>query len=57
MNIKVITRNGKQEIEATGRPIILCVEDKKYILTEKGTFRRIRTKLKKELVEIMEEWK
>lgn len=57
MKIRVMTREGNQELEVTGSPIIVCIEDKKYLLTERGSFRRIWSKLKKDLIEIMGEWK
>lgn len=55
MKIRIITSEGSQELEVTGSPVIICVGDKKYLLTERGSFKRIRNKLKKDLIEIMGE--
>lgn len=55
MKIRIITSEESQDLEVTGSPVIVCVGDKKYLLTERGSFKRIRDKLKKELIEIMGE--
>jgi len=65
LKIKIITRSGKQEFELDGQPIVVCVEDKKYLLKDNprflwilgSHFKRINDKCKQGLVEIMEEWK
>ena len=58
MKMTIITRDGRQDIEFTGKPVIVIVDDdKKYLLTEKGSFKRIYSKDKCGIVEILNEWK
>lgn len=56
MKLTIITREGRQEFELRGSPIIVCVEDKKYILTEKGNFHRVFSKDKKGVISLLEGW-